>query len=170
MKTVRPWRAIVVSFAWTILAAGQTSQPVTVLDYYKLLPDKYFEADQNQRINWMLDPKRGAIVDLKNDYLYAPGDGAQSDIYLSLLKKRSGRYLAILKYHPSDNRDFTNLEFYVYQNGSWTDVTESVLPLEINNSYEYHVPRYCMGIQVNDKSGRWLYDLVWTGEKFRLRE
>ena len=25
-------------------------------------------------------------------------------------------------------------------------------------------------IQVNDKSGGWLYDLIWTGEKFRLRK
>jgi hypothetical protein len=152
------------------MAAAQTSQPLTVLDYYNLLPDKFFEADKTQRINWMLDPKRGAIVDLKNDYIFAPGDGAQSDIYISLLKKRGGGDLVIIKHHAPDSRDITSVEFYTYQNGAWTDVTKSVMPVAINEDYQYHVPRYCMGIQVNDKSGGWLYDLVWTGEKFRLRK
>ena len=50
---------------------AQSSQPRTVVDYYMLLPDKYFEANQKQRLHWMLDPKRGAIVDIKNGYLYA---------------------------------------------------------------------------------------------------
>src|SRR5437764_5241493 len=44
----------------------QGQRPRTVLDYYRLLPGKYFEANLEQRINFMLDPKRGAIVDVRN--------------------------------------------------------------------------------------------------------
>jgi hypothetical protein len=153
-----------------LLCPAQTSQPKTVLDYYKLLPDKFFEADRTQRMNWMLDPKRGAIVDSKNGYLYAPGDGAQTDIYLSLFQKRAGGYLAAVKYYDSDTQAFTHLEFYVYQNGSWTEVTKSVIPGEINYELKYEMPRYGTAIRVKDKRGKRLYDLVWAGEKFRLRK
>jgi hypothetical protein len=152
------------------LCPAQTSQPKTVLDYYKLLPDKFFEADRTQRINWMLDPKRGAIVDSKNGYLYAPGDGAQTDIYLSLFKKRAGGYLAAVKYYDSDTQDFTHLEFYVYRDGSWTEVTKSVIPVKISDELKYEMPRYGAAIRVKDKRGKRLYDLVWAGEKFRLRK
>ncbi len=63
--------------------------PRTVVDYYMLLPDKYFEANRQQRRHWMLDPQRGAIVDVANGYLYAVGDGAQTDIYTRLFKNRT---------------------------------------------------------------------------------
>lgn len=67
-------------------ASAQLTQPQTVKDYYLLLPEKYFWANQAERIDWMLDPKRGAVVDTKNGYLYAPGDGAQTDIWVCLSK------------------------------------------------------------------------------------
>ena len=99
----------------------------------------------------MLDPKRGAIVDSKNGYLYAPGDGAQTDIYLSLFKKRTGGYLAAVKYYASDTQEFTHLEFYVYRNGSWTEVTKSVIPVKISDELKYEMPRYGTASHVRDK-------------------
>ena len=36
----------------------QPNEPHTVVDYYMLLPDKYFEANRDERLHWMLDPKR----------------------------------------------------------------------------------------------------------------
>jgi hypothetical protein len=45
----------------------QSTGPQTVVDYYMLLPDMYFEVTREQRLHWMLDPKRGAIVDKKMD-------------------------------------------------------------------------------------------------------
>ncbi len=152
-----------------ITISAQTSGPRTVLDYYKILPDKFFEADRKQRLDWMLDPKRGAIVDSKNGYLYAPGDGAQTDIYLSLFKKRSREYVVGVKYYAPDTQDFTYLEFYVYQNGSWTEVTKSVVPVKISDQLKYELPRRGTSVSVKDKRGRQLYYLVWSGEKFRLQ-
>jgi len=160
--------AVMVTLAWTVLVVAQTSQPKTVLDFYNLLPEKYFEADRAQRVSFMLDPKRGAVVDLRNGYLYAPGDGAQSDIYLSLFKKRTGGYLVGVKFHASDTQDETYLDFYDYQNSSWVLVTKSVIPVNISAELKYVMPRYGTTIYVRNKRGP-LYDLVWAGEKFRLR-
>ena len=161
--------AVLVTLIWSFGLTAQTSQPKTVLDYYKLLPDKYFEADRTQRVNWMLNPKRGAVVDLRNGYLYAPGDGAQTDIYLSLFRKRTGGYLVGVKFYASDTQDLTYLDFYVYQISSWVAVTKSVIPVNIKDELKYEMPRYGRTIRVRDKRGRPLYDLVWSGDKFRLR-
>src|SRR3979409_1216359 len=80
----------------------RSKTPKTVLDYYALLPDKYFEADLEQRMHWTLEPKRAAIVDIQNGYLYAPGDGAQTHITVCLFKKADGSYLAAVGYNDDD--------------------------------------------------------------------
>ena len=161
--------ALVVGLLSAINLSAQTPGPKTVLDYYKLLPDKFFEADREQRLKWMLDPRRGAIVDSRNGYLYAPGDGAQTDIYLSLFKKQSRGYVVGVKYYAPDTQALTYLEFYVYQNGSWTEVTKSVTPVKISDELKYELPRYGTRVGVTDKRGRRLYYLVWSGERFRLQ-
>ena len=115
-------------------------------------------------------PKRGAIVDLKHGYLFAPGDGAQTDVYLTLFKKRSGGYLIVVRYYASDTQDFNYLEAYVYRDGSWTEVTKSVLGVKISEELKYELPRYGRAIRVRTRKGKRLYDLVWSGEKFRLRK
>jgi len=69
----------------------ESSAPRTVLDYYLLLPEKYFEADKEHRIKWMLDQKWGAIVDVKNGYIYARGDGAQTQVTSAPFPAKSWR-------------------------------------------------------------------------------
>ena len=149
--------------------AYQSSKPRTVLDYYLLLPDKYFEADKEQRVKWMLDPKRGAIVDVKNGYIYAPGDGAQTRIYVCLFRRAEGNYLIAVKTHAPDTKEYTNLDFYVYENGSFVDVTQAVLPVAVNEELRYEMPRYGTTIKVSNKRGRKVYELVWAKDKFRLK-
>ena len=144
-------------------SARQSAPPRTVLDYYVLLPDKYFEADKEQRVQWMLDPGRGAVVDVKNGYIYAPGDGAQWSLHVCLFKKADGSYVVAVK---SDVEGETFLDFYTYKNGRFVDVTKSVLPLAVNRNLEYEMPRYGTTIKVRDKNGRSVYDLVWSGGRF----
>ncbi len=143
--------------------------PRTVLDYYTLLPDKYFEANREQRVNWMLDPKRGAIVDVKNGYLYAPGDGAQTDIYVCLFKRSDGTYLIAVNYDDKNGVFESFLDFYVYHHGRLRDVGKSVMPVAFKKRLHYGLPRYGSTITVTNKSGKKLYDLVWVRNVFRLK-
>src|SRR5919106_1956733 len=117
MRTISLFFVVAHISAQCSTLAYQTANPHTVLDYYKLLPEKYFEANEEQRVKWMLDPGRGAIVDVKNGYLYAPGDGAQTDVYVCLFKKSDGSYLITVKSHPADTNEFTRLDFYVLKSG-----------------------------------------------------
>jgi len=141
----------------------QTAEPRTVLDYYRLLPDKYFEADEEQRVNWMLDPKRGAVVDVKNGYIYAPGDGAQNTLYVCLFRKADSSYVIAVK---ADVEGSTQLDFYEYRGGSFVDVTKSVLPVAVDENLEYEMPRYGTTIKVKDRTGKSLYNLAWGRGRF----
>lgn len=147
----------------------QSSKPHTVLDYYLLLPDKYFEADREQRVKWMLDQKHGAIVDVRNGYIYARGDGAQTSIYVCLFKKTDGSYLIAVKSHDPDTDEYTHLDFYVYENWRLIDVSKAALPVAVSEELRYAMPRYGTTIKVSNKRGRKMYDLVWVRNRFKLK-
>lgn len=150
------------------ISAAQSSDPKTVLDYYVLLPDKYFEANKEQRVEWMLNPGRGAVVDIKNGYIYAPGDGAQTSVYVCLFKRTQGAPLIAVKSYESDTQDYTHLDFYEYKNGALVEVKKGVLPVKLNENLKYEMPRYGTTIKVSDQRGKRMYSLNWSGSRFVL--
>jgi len=152
------------------ISAAQSAPPKTVLDYYLLLPEKYFEANKEQRVKWMLDPGNGAVVDIKNGYIYAAGDGAQTPIYVCLFKRPRGLPLMAVKSHEPDTRDYTHLDFYEYKNGALVDVKKGVLPVKINENFKYEMPRYGTTIKVSDQHGKRIYNLNWIGRRFVLQK
>ena len=151
------------------ICAAQSSPPKTVLDYYLLLPEKYFEANEEQRVKWMLDPGKGAVVDIKNGYIYAVGDGAQTPIYVCLFKRPQGFPLVAVKSHEPDSRDYTHLDFYEYKNGTLVEVKKGMLPVKVNENFKYEMPRYGTTIKVSDQRGRRIYSLNWAGRRFVLK-
>jgi len=156
----------------SIAASAQSAnprRPRTVVDYYMLLPNKYFEANREERLHWMLDPKRGAIVDIPNGYLFAPGDGAQTDIYACIFKRSNGNYLVAVGYNDKDGVFETFLDFFIYDRGHLQNVTKAVLPVRFNRLLYYDLPRHGTTIKVTTASGKKLYDLVWTGNIFHLK-
>ena len=156
-------------FLCQLTGAAQSSPPKTVLDYYRLLPEKYFEANEEQRVKWMLDSKRGAVVDIKNGYIYAPGDGAQTSIYVCLFKRPQDSPLVAVKSHLSDTQEYTRLDFYEYKHGALVEVKETVLPVKVNEEFKYTMPRYGKSIEVRNARGKIIYSLVWSGRRFVLK-
>ena len=156
-------------FIFYSTCSAQSPTPRTVLDYYLLLPEKYFEANRELRVKWMLDPGRGAVVDITNGYIYAPGDGAQTSLYVCLFQRSRGRAVIGVKSHPSDTHAITFLHFYEYRNGALADVTKTVLPVKINESAIYEMPRYGKSIEVRDARNNTIYSLVWSGRRFVLK-
>ncbi len=164
---------VVLAIFVTSCASGaqsvNTNHPRTVVDYYMLLPDKYFEANRVERLHWMLDPKRGAIIDIRNGYLYAPGDGAQTDIYTCVFKRSDGTYLVAVNYNDKDGVFETFLDLFVYERGHLTNVTNSVLPVPFSKLLFYELPRHGTTIRVTDTSGDRLYDFVWNRRVFKVK-
>jgi hypothetical protein len=166
LMTVRTILLLVVATLGSQQSNAQTSPPRNVRDYYLLLPDKYFEANPEQRVKWMLDQKRGAVVDVKHGYLVAPGDGAQMTLVVCLFKNRDGTYTVGVDAMYSEDADYSRLNFYRYANGSLVDITKSIVPVALPKDYRYKLPRYGTTIKVATQKRRHLYDLVWNGRRF----
>jgi hypothetical protein len=158
--------------ALTLSAQGndRAKTQKTVSDYFMLLPEKYFEANRDQRLHWMLDPKRGAIVDDKNGYIYAPGDGAQTDIYLRLFKRSHMDPVVVVNYNNENGVFEPFLDFYVYHDGQLTNQTKKVMAVPFYEDLYYHLPRVGTAIMVSDKTGKKLYELVWSGNVFKRKQ
>jgi hypothetical protein len=160
---------IVVAVVGAQLASAQTANPSTVRDYFLLLPDKYFEVTPEKRAKWMLDSKAGAIVDVKNGYLRAIGDGAQMSIIVCLFKKHDGTYIIGVDAVSWEGADYSRLNFYRYDSGKFIDVTKSIVPVALPQEHWYEMPRYGTTIRVGTQKHRHLYDLVWSGRRFLVR-
>jgi hypothetical protein len=169
LMTLRTILLLIVAALGAQLVNGQTSQPRNVRDYCLLLPDKYFEANPEQRVKWMLDPKRGAVVDVKNGYLLAPGDGAQMTLVVCLFKNFDGTYTVGVDAMYSEDADYSRLNFYRYVNGTFVDVTKSIVQVTLPEEHRYELPRYGTTIKVASQKRRYLYDLVWNRRRFVKR-
>jgi len=145
----------------------EVAEPKSVLDYYLLLPDKYFEANQEERVKFMLNERRGAVVDVEHGYLHALGDGAQTDIYVRLFERPGQLPVIAVKYYASDSQDFTYLDFFEYKDGGL--IQESLSPVKIDENLTYELPRYGNTIQAFNAHGSPVYDLVWSQTKFELK-
>lgn len=151
-------------------AQSTPDAPKNVLEFYKLLPDKYFEVDREQRTTVLLDPKRGSIVDLSNGYLYAQGDGAQGSLWVCVFKRPDRSYLVVVKSHPGDTDALTSLDFFEFrENRLQTVQPKAVLPVAVNSRLTYQMPRQGRTIRVLAPDGTRIYDLTWTGTKFEKR-
>src|SRR5215216_2595535 len=77
-------------FLFQSISAAQSSPPKTVLDYYLLLPEKYFEANKEQRVKWMLDPGNGSSAGYK-EWIHLRGGRRGTDTYLCLPIQKTAR-------------------------------------------------------------------------------
>ena len=145
----------------------EVAEPKSVLDYYLLLPDKYFEVNEDERVKFMLNERRGAVIDVERGYLHALGDGAQTDIYVRLFERPGQLPVIAVKYYASDSHDFTYLDFFEYRDGGL--VQESLSPVKIDENLTYELPRHGNTIQAFNAHGSPVYDLVWSQTKFELR-
>jgi hypothetical protein len=109
------------------------------------------------------------VVDLRNGYIFAPGDGAQTSIYVCLFKKLHGDYLIAVKSHDVDTDEYTYLDFYEYKRGTLVQVKGAVLPVKVNEEFKYKMPRYGRSIEVRDRSGKKIYSFIWSGKRFVLK-
>jgi hypothetical protein len=158
-------------------ATPKAASPKTVLDYFYLLPQSYFEFPKSQLNSYLYSEGFNMLttVDEKNDYLRMAGDAAQVSIYMALFRHK-GRVLVGIY---ADGEGGGDLDLMRYENGKWKDVTKSMLPVPYNENYHYIIPRYGTTIKVTtgNKEDNWeeygrgkrVYDLVWTNGKFKVR-
>jgi len=116
-----------VSLGFTVLSLSIAKpKPMSVLDYYLALPQKYLKyagGDAAEARNAAL-----YVSDIENGYLQARQPDGEFYSTVALFKRPDGSDLVAV-----ENRECArgcNEEFYLltYQNGQWRDVTASMLP------------------------------------------
>jgi len=153
----------------------QASAPRTVSDYFKLLPESYFEArnpaEARQVRAQML---KAADVDTGNDYLEVGGDAAQAGLSVALFRHAGSVTVAV-----NAQGEYYSFDLLRRENGRWRNVTRTLVP-GFSRHHIYEVPRQGTTIRVFDNlikeddfapadRGRHLYDLLWSDGKFVIR-
>jgi hypothetical protein len=162
--------------------AAQTG-PRTVMDFFALLPDKYFGLEGCDRATDK-DCKKaredyiktyGEVVDVKNGYFKGGCDGAQTCIEMAIFKRPDGSYLVGIATFAEMMNDFYFLD---YAGGKWTDVAADAVP-EFSKKNWYELPRVGTTMKVYSKKiveetadyeisdkGKLMYELAWKDGKF----
>jgi hypothetical protein len=160
-----------------------SDSPRTVRDHFALLPDEYFLLEGCERAS---DPNCDRaraeylktfleVEDVRNGYLKAGCDGAQSCLTMALFKRPDSTYLVAVNTTHEMMDDYHFLE---YSGGTWRDVSAGVVP-EYDRRKMYELPRYGTTVRVFAKKiveetddymisskGRFLYDLDWRDGRF----
>src|SRR5262249_19657263 len=108
VKQSRAWlqRVLVLALASGLLSGGIASPPGrklprTVVDYFLLLPDRYFEPGDRREL---LGPLHGPLIDVKNGYISFEGDGAQQDLDVCLFRRPDGSFLVAVSNNKAPDR------------------------------------------------------------------
>ncbi len=180
----RKWKNV----AWLALglviaplaSEAKPKTPRTVLDYFDLLPKHFFEVEYSgsntNRRKWLregfnpdIPANNRSIIDLKNDFLRFPGDGAQGRLDIAVFRCKGQATIGV-----HNNFEEGDLSFWRYRNGKFIEVTKQVVPVGFNSRNGYAMPRLGTTIRVF-KSSFWfrfkpgmkpLYTLRWRGGRF----
>ncbi len=170
-----------------IAANAQTKEPKTVMDFFALLPEKYFTLEgcfrendkdcRKARAEYLKNYKE--IEETKNGYFKGGCDGGQSCIEMALFKRPDNSYvIAVATFSEAFEENY----FLDYKNGVWTDISEKIVP-EFSKDKRYELPRFGTSVKVFstkliEKDGDFeirekvknIYDLEWKDGKFTKKQ
>ena len=147
-------------------ASAKRHLPKTVVDFFLLLPSRYFEISPDTPRNRLRQAHtKDSVIDIGNGYLFMAGDGAQQSITLCLFKRPDKSYLVVVGDNEAEVCE-PYLDFYEYKNGKLPKVTRKVLPEAFRGDRNYLLPRYGKIITVTDRSNHKLYYLSFDRGSF----
>ena len=157
-------------------AAAQSSEPKTVADFLRLVPERYtIGYDRRLREELLRGERRGVVVDIPNGYISYDESDNPSGFELAIFRKNDGSYLVAYSdgafYEPDLGRELGNWPtFYLlsYKGGRWRDVTRTSLPVPFDKKLSYMLPRQGRSIGVVNGRGRLLYTLTWRNDRFHI--
>lgn len=153
-----------------VTAAGpQSRPPKTVVDYFLMVPEKFFPYDLSFRRELLQSGHRGAIIDIPNGYISWDASDAPDAFELAIFRKRNGKHVLVYSDLGDDFDDpeaGAGLILLTYEGGTWRDVTKVLLPVPLHKNLTYKLPRHSKSIEVTDEEGRALYSLTWANDRF----
>jgi hypothetical protein len=155
-------------------SAAQSSEPKTVADFFRLVPERYMEGyDLRFREELLRGEHRGVVVDIGNGYISYDASDNPTGFEFAIFRKSNGGYIVAYSDSVSDNFDWEIGDGYAlfllsYEGGRWRDVTRALLPVAFNKKLTYKLPRQGRSIEVTGESGRKLYTLTWRNDRFSI--
>lgn len=124
-------------------------KPLTVLDYFYLLPSFGIGATSTRKEKReSLRPRYRPIIDLQHDFLEVQPDSSPREQFAVFRARGQADLLAVSM--PDSQTDYNFFAVYRLQNGKLQDVTRQVLPLPARiNEFLYELPRIGTTIRVS---------------------
>ena len=147
-------------------------EPMSVIDYYLLLPDKTLETPPR---HWL---QNATVIDKQNGYLSVSGDGAQPSFQVALFRYLDGRPLLTLCEGELEGDDSVTLEFFeLGADGRMNKVSRKIFPVgdawskggdePQPQDWYFELPRHGRTVLVRSlKTKKILHRVTWNGEKF----
>ncbi len=143
-----------------------------VRDYFLWLPDQYLNLAAERRADVLASG--GTIIDTKNGYISFQTSAADRTA-VTLFRLASGNYLVAVSYIGPDTgatdaaQTVSKLYFLRYEQGQWSDLTRTTLPVPFDPTLKYELPRFGTTISVTNRAGGKVFDLTWTNGNFVLK-
>ena len=156
------------AFSVSGTASGHFDNPITVQDYYLLMPKQYDKSTRAEREEIL--GYSDTTVDLENGHIEYITHLSGQVFEAALFKRPEGGF--IFAYNEDCDLKYkvpTKLYLLKYDAGEWTDVTTQLLPVAVNARYKYELPQKGAIIQVTTPGGAKLYQLIWKNGKFEKR-
>ena len=148
---------------------ARATEPTTVVEFFKLLPQKYAGVSQTRKKELLAVGT--TITDIKNGFIEF-SDCAESRSQIAIFRKSDGKRLVAVTYlgeaiDPKTDELVEASEFHLlqYQHGTWSDLTSSAFPGKLSRGDRVELPRNGTIIKVHVKNGKEV-PYKWSGERF----
>ncbi len=163
---------------------GQTKNPKTVRDYFKLIPADYFSVFCCDNDKDAFIKKYVNVEDAKNGFMEgadAEEDPEYQGFVLKVFPTANGRIVLGFYSHGVHRADYYFLE---YKNGKLNIISKTIPSYSQDNIYEFprngsiikvykkkfSSPTKQLNIEETVERGKYLYNLVWQNGKFTVKK
>src|SRR5687768_11092255 len=79
-----------------VSVAAQSTEPKTVADFFRIVPERYIGFDRDFREGLLRDERRGAVIDIPNGYISWDASDNPEEFEFAIFKKSNGKYLVAI--------------------------------------------------------------------------
>jgi len=139
----------------------------SVQEYFLGIPSSVLPLSPASRQRYL----RFATVDVQNGYIHYRASDNPEEFEFAIFRKNNGQYLAAFSvpYDPltlPEQPGLSKLILLDYRQGQWRDVTREILPVPLDRTLTYRLPRVGRDIVVVNRRQEKLYRLRWQNDRF----
>ncbi len=170
MKTFQSIFTSIVTIAIVLFAQGSPNLAIpfrSVQEYFLGIPSSVLPLGSPENRQRYLSY---ATVDVPNGYIRYQASDNPEQFEFVIFRKNNGQYLVAFSvpYDPLSfpEQGLSQLILLDYRQGQWRDVTREMLPIPLDQTLTYRLPRVGRDIVVVNRFQEELYRLRWQNDLF----